>query len=81
MKYILKVRKYLEIKVYILFNLLLGVSARGERINVVREEDISTRFSVSCIVSLTLEPTFIELRKDSNDQVSNLQFCLFNISF
>ncbi len=71
MKSISKEKMYLDNKVSEDFMIWWNValSPRGERVIRVHDEDLSTRFSVSCIVSLDVVSTFIDCREDSNDQV------------
>ena len=45
-----------------------GVSAIGKRIIWTRTEDLSTRYSVSCIVGLDEEHSLIAARSNSNSQ-------------
>lgn len=62
-----------EILVIVLNSLLqiIGLSPVGERIIRIRDEDLSTRYSASCLVSLDEEqPTFVNLRDSSNTQVA-----------
>jgi len=53
------------------FSQFAGLSPIGERIVCIRDEDLSTCYSASCLVSLDeKQPTFVMLRDSSNTQVA-----------
>ena len=62
MRFILKARMYHAILVSFFFFLIAaGVAAKREHIIQIQNEKLSSQFSISCIVALNSQPTFIDI--------------------